>query len=491
MATQTKIQDIRKVDLNLLTDYACEDADITLQLKEILEEKLKEQSRHCGLDPQSLAPFRHCGLDPQSPENEEILKQVQNDEYGSLENLFYEIEMPLAKVLAKMERNGVLIDDFALSNFAQILNNQLNSIESKIYAIAGFHINISSPKQIGELLFDRLKIIDKPKKTKTGQYQTDEETLQYLKGKHEIVPLILEHRGLKKLLSTYVEALPKLINQKTGKIHTSFNQTIVSTGRLSSSNPNLQNIPIREEQGREIRRAFIAQPDCVLLSADYSQVELRIMAHLSGDKNMLEAFFSGQDIHAATAAKIFKVPISEVTSERRRKAKTANFGIIYGISAFGLSERLEIPRKEATALIEGYFESFPDVKNYMEKSIETARREGFVQTLFGRKRYLPDINSQNANVRSFAERNAINAPIQGTAADIVKIAMVKIDSELTKQNLKTEMILQVHDELVFNVPNSELELVKQLVKTEMENAVKLNVPLIADIGVGQNWLEAH
>jgi len=452
MSSQTKIQDIRKVDLNLLADYACEDADITLQLKEILEEKIKE---------------------------------------NSLENLFYEIEMPLAKVLAKMERNGVLIDDFALSNFAQLLNNQLNSIESKIYAIAGYHINISSPKQIGELLFDRLKITDKPKKTKTGQYQTDEETLQYLKNRHEIVPLILEHRGLKKLLSTYVEALPKLINPKTGKIHTSFNQTIVSTGRLSSSNPNLQNIPIREEQGREIRRAFIAQFDCVLLSADYSQVELRIMAHLSGDKNMLDAFFSGQDIHAATAAKIFKVPISEVTSEMRRKAKTANFGIIYGISAFGLSERLEIPRKEATALIEGYFASFPDVKNYMEKSIETARQDGFVQTLFGRKRYLPDINSQNANVRSFAERNAINAPIQGTAADIIKIAMIKIDTELTKRNLKTEMILQVHDELVFNVPNAELELVKQIVKTEMENAVKLNVPLIADIGVGQNWLEAH
>ena len=464
MATQTKNQDIRKVDVNLLKDYACEDADITLQLKEILEEKLKEQS-----------PLS-CG---------------EGRGERSLENLFYEIEMPLAKVLAKMERNGVLIDDFALSNFAQVLNNHLNSIESKIYATAGYHINISSPKQIGELLFDRLKITDKPKKTKTGQYQTDEETLQYLKNRHEIVPIILEHRGLKKLLSTYVEALPKLINTKTGKIHTSFNQTIVSTGRLSSSNPNLQNIPIREEQGREIRRAFIAQPDCVLLSADYSQVELRIMAHLSSDKNMLEAFFSGQDIHAATAAKIFKIPIFEVSSEMRRKAKTANFGIIYGISAFGLSERLDIPRKEAAALIDGYFESFPDVKNYMEKSIETARRDGFVQTLFGRKLYLPNINSQNANVRGFAERNAINAPIQGTAADIVKIAMVKIDSELINRNLKTEMILQIHDELVFNVPNSEIEIVKELVKTEMENAVKLNVPLIADIGTGQNWLEAH
>ena len=463
MATQTnKIQDIRKVSMDLLKDYACEDADITLQLKEILEEKLRTESTDAS---------------------------VAN--LANLAYLFYEIEMPLAKVLAKMERNGVLIDDFALANYAQILNSQLDTIESKIHALAGCHINISSPKQIGELLFDKLKITEKPKKTKTGQYQTDEETLQYLKNRHEIVPLILEHRGLKKLISTYVEALPKLINKQTGKIHTSFNQTVVSTGRLSSSSPNLQNIPVRDEQGREIRKAFIAQPDCVLLSADYSQVELRIMAHLSGDKNMLDAFFSGQDIHAATAAKIFKVPISEVASDMRRKAKTANFGIIYGISAFGLSERLDIPRKEATALIEGYFTSFPDVKNYMDKSIETARKDGFVQTLFGRKRYLPDINSQNANVRSFAERNAINAPIQGTAADIIKIAMVKIDAELTKLNLKTEMILQVHDELVFNVPNSELELVRQIVKTEMENTVKLNVPLIADIGVGQNWLEAH
>jgi len=452
LAQNKKTQDIRKVNINLLKDYACEDADITLQLKEILEEKIKE---------------------------------------NSLENLFYEIEMPLVGVLAKMERNGVLIDDFALANYAETLNSQLVKLESDIYALAGYHINISSPKQIGELLFDRLKITDKPKKTKTGQYQTDEETLQKLKNSHQIVPMILEHRGVKKLLSTYVEALPKLINPKTGKIHTSFNQTIVSTGRLSSSNPNLQNIPVRDEQGREIRRAFIAQPDCVLLSADYSQVELRIMAHLSGDKNMLEAFSSGQDIHAATAAKIFKVPISEVTSEMRRKAKTANFGIIYGISAFGLSERLEIPRKEATALIDGYFESFPDVKNYMEKSIETARKEGFVQTIFGRKRYLPDINSQNANVRGFAERNAINAPIQGTAADIIKIAMVRIDSELTKRNLKTEMILQVHDELVFNVPTAELEEVKQIIKAEMENTVKLKVPLIADIGTGKNWLEAH
>ena len=462
MSNQTnKNKDIRKVNLNLLKDYACEDADITLQLKEILEEKLKEQS-----------------FGEEKTEN-------------SVENLFYKIEMPLVRVLAKMERNGVLIDDFALANFAQVLNNQLNNIENKIYALAGYHINISSPKQIGELLFDKLKITDKPKKTKTGQYQTDEETLQFLKNRHETVPLILEHRGLKKLLSTYVEALPKLINPKTGKIHTSFNQTIVSTGRLSSSNPNLQNIPVREEQGREIRKAFIAQPDCLLLSADYSQVELRIMAHLSGDKNMLEAFFSGQDIHAATAAKIFKVPISEVTSEMRRKAKTANFGIIYGISAFGLSERLDIPRKEAVALIDGYFSSFPDVKNYMEKTIEKARTDGFVQTLFGRKRYLPDINSQNANVRNFAERNAINAPIQGTAADIIKIAMINIDREITNCNLKTEMILQVHDELVFNVPKAEIEIVKQIAKREMENAVKLNVPLIADIGTGENWLEAH
>ncbi|MDR1544111.1 MAG: DNA polymerase I [Prevotellaceae bacterium] len=450
--SQNKGKNIRKVNLELLKDYACEDADITLQLKQIFEKKIEE---------------------------------------NSLENLFYEIEMPLVKTLCRMEQNGVLLDDAALSKSAEILNNQLDAIEKAIYEQAENNINISSPKQIGELLFDKLKIIEKPKKTKTGQYITDEETLERLKEKHPVVKLILEHRGLKKLLSTYVEALPKLINPKTGKIHTSFNQTVTATGRLSSSNPNLQNIPVRDEQGREIRKAFIAQPDCVLLAADYSQVELRIMAHLSDDKNMLDAFLSGQDIHAATAAKIYKVSIAEVTKDMRRKAKTANFGIIYGISAFGLSERLSIPRSEAKTLISEYFNSFPNVKIYMEMTLENARKNGFVQTILHRKRYLPDINSANANVRGFAERNAINAPIQGAAADIIKIAMVKIDEELTKQNLKTEMILQIHDEIVFNVPNNELETVKTLVKTQMENAVKLNVPLIADLGAGQNWLEAH
>ncbi|MDR3326688.1 MAG: DNA polymerase I [Prevotellaceae bacterium] len=443
---------IRQVDIRKVANYAAEDADITLRLKELLEKQLKEQN---------------------------------------LENLFYEIEMPLVKVLFRMEMNGMLIDDFALAKSSEILNNQLIQIERKIYELAGARINISSPKQIGELLFDKLRIVGKARKTKTGQYVTDEETLEYLKDRHPIVKLILEYRGLKKLLSTYTEALPKLIEAKTGKVHTSFNQTVASTGRLSSSNPNLQNIPVRDEQGREIRKAFIAQDGCVLISADYSQIELRIMAHLSGDRNMVAAFLSGQDIHAATAAKIFNVPISEVTSDMRRKAKTANFGIIYGISAFGLSERLGIPRYEAKDLIDGYFVSFPDVKTYIEKVIKNAQDTGFVQTILGRKRHLADINSRNANVRGFAERNAVNAPIQGTAADIIKIAMIKIDDELANLNLKTEMILQVHDELIFNVPNNELEIIKPIIINAMQNAAKLDVPLIVDAGTGQNWLEAH
>ncbi len=444
--------DIRTVNINLLKDYACEDADITLQLKKIFEKDIKTHS---------------------------------------LDNIFYEIEMPLLSVLAKIECNGVLVDDFALASSAQILKNQIGAIEREIISIAGYTLNISSPKQIGELLFDKLNISEKPKKTKTGQYQTDEETLQKLKEKHPIVRLILEYRGIKKLLSTYIEALPLLINATTGKIHTSYNQTVVATGRLSSSNPNLQNIPVRDEKGREIRKSFIAEPNSLLMAADYSQVELRIMAHLSGDKNMTEAFLSNQDIHAATAAKIFKVPIEQVTSDMRRKAKTANFGIIYGISAFGLSERLEIPRKEATMLIQSYFESFPDVKTYMEQSIAIAQENGYVTTLFGRRRYLADINSRNSNVRGFAERNAINAPIQGTAADIIKIAMINIDNKLTEMKLHTQMIMQVHDELVFNVPINELDEVKELVRTEMESATKLNIPLLVDIGVGNNWLEAH
>ena len=443
---------MQQVALEKIADYACEDADITLQLKQILEQQIKE---------------------------------------NNIEKLFYEIEIPLVKVLAQMEINGVGIDDFALAQSSQTMTSELLKIDYEIKKLAGRDININSPKQIGELLFEHLKIVEKTKKTKTGQYVTDEETLEKLKGKHPIVEKILEHRQLKKLLSTYIDALPALINKKTNKIHTSYNQTVTSTGRLSSSNPNLQNIPIREEKGKDIRKAFVANQNCVFLSADYSQVELRIMAHLSGDENMIKAFQSNHDIHAATAANIYKVPIEQFTSDMRRKAKTANFGIIYGISVFGLAERLNISRSEAKELIDEYFETFPMVKTYMEKCIENAREKGFVETIFGRKRFLPDINSHNANVRGFAERNAINAPIQGSAADIIKIAMARIAKKLTKENLKTEMILQVHDELNFNVPNNEIERVKLLVKEEMENAYQLQVPLKVDIGIGENWLEAH
>ena len=399
--------------------------------------------------------------------------------------------MPLVRVLAQMERNGMLIDDFALAQSSQVLTDNMRQIEREIQKIAGENVNISSPKQIGELLFDRLKVVDKAKKTKTGQYVTDEETLEILRSKHPVIGQILDYRGLKKLLSTYIDALPKLINNKTGKVHTSFNQTVTATGRLSSSNPNLQNIPIRDEQGKEIRKAFIAESGCVFVSADYSQVELRIMAHLSNDTNMVQAFLSDQDIHAATAANIYHVPLEAVTSDMRRKAKTANFGIIYGISVFGLSERLSIPRAEAKELIDGYFATFPQVKAYMDNCIEKARQNGYVETLFHRKRFLADINSHNANVRGFAERNAINAPIQGSAADIIKLAMVRIHRRLQEEGLQTKMILQVHDELNFNVPQAELEQVKALIQTEMEGAFALCVPLKVDIGVGQNWLEAH
>lgn len=443
---------MRQVSLEKVAEYAAEDADITWQLKTILEQQILE---------------------------------------NHLEELFYEIEMPLVRVLAQMERNGMLIDDFALTQSSQVLTSTMQKIERSIQKIAGDEVNVSSPKQIGELLFDRLKVIDKPKKTKTGQYVTDEETLQFLRGKHPIIDQILEYRGLKKLLSTYIDALPKLINNQTGKVHTSFNQTVTATGRLSSSNPNLQNIPIRDEQGKEIRKAFIAEPGCLFVSADYSQVELRIMAHLSNDTNMVNAFLSDQDIHAATAANIYHLPLEAVTSDMRRKAKTANFGIIYGISVFGLSERLAIPRSEAKELIDGYFVSFPQVKDYMDQSIEKARENGYVETLFHRKRFLADINSHNGNVRGFAERNAINAPIQGSAADIIKIAMVRIHKRLQEEKLQTKMILQVHDELNFNVPEAELEQVKKLIKTEMEQAITLRVPLKVDIGVGQNWFEAH
>jgi len=443
---------MRSVDLDKITEYAAEDADITFQLKEILEKEIKE---------------------------------------NKLENLFYEIEMPLMQVLAAMEKTGVLIDHVALKQSSEILTADMNAIEKEVYQLAGFEFNVTSPKQVGEVLFDRLKVVDKGKKTKTGQYSTNEEVLEGLRGKHPIVDKILAYRGLKKLLSTYIDALPALINKKTGKVHTSFNQTVAATGRLSSTNPNLQNIPIRDEQGREIRKAFTAEPNCVFLSADYSQIELRIMAHLSGDTHMIEAFLSGQDIHAATAAKIFHLPIEEVTGDMRRKAKTANFGIIYGISVFGLSERLGIPRGEAKELIDGYFATYPKVKEYMDNSILTARQNGWVETLFGRKRFLADINSHNSVVRGYAERNAINAPLQGTAADIIKIAMVNIFRRMIKENLQSTMVLQVHDELNFNVHNSEIDAMKRLVTEEMENAIQLRVPLKVDVGVGVNWLEAH
>ncbi len=443
---------MRDVPLSLIAEYAAEDADITIRLKKVLEEKLEQQG---------------------------------------LMKLFKEIEMPLVKVLTQMESYGMLIDTEVLKASSEHLTAQLQKIEEQITAFSGEPINVSSPKRIGQLLFEELKIVEKPKKTKTGQYVTDEETLESLRSKHEVIGLILEYRGIKKLLSTYIDALPKLIDKKTGRIHTSFNKTITATGRLSSSNPNLQNIPIRDEMGKEIRRAFIAPEGYKFVSADYSQVELRIMAHLSGDENMINAFLSDEDIHTATAANIYHVPISEVTSDMRRKAKTANFGIIYGISVFGLSERLNIPRGEAKDLIDGYFQSFPKVKEYMDDAIEEAREKGYVETLFQRKRYLPDINSHNANVRGFAERNAINAPIQGTAADIIKIAMERIANRIEKEGLKTEMILQVHDELNFNVPLDELEKAKTMIQEEMENAIKLRIPLKVELGVGDNWLEAH
>ncbi|MDO9153676.1 MAG: DNA polymerase I [Paludibacter sp.] len=444
--------DIRFVDIDLLCDYAAEDADITFQLKQILEKQILE---------------------------------------NGLGNLFYEIEMPLMRVLSVMERNGVRIDSDALSLSSEILTNEMTALETEIHKIAGVTFNVSSPMQVGEVLFDLLKLNDKAKKTKTGQYSTAEDVLEKIRSRHPIIGKILDYRGLRKLLSTYIDALPQLINGKTGKVHTSFNQTVTSTGRLSSTNPNLQNIPIRDAQGKEIRKAFIPDDGCVFLSADYSQIELRIMAHLSGDANMLEAFNSGLDIHTATAAKIYKIPIEEVTSDMRRKAKTANFGIIYGISTFGLSDRLGIPRAEAKELIEGYFATYPDVKRYMDEAIRRAKENGFVETLFGRKRFLADINSQNSIVRGYSERNAINTPIQGSAADIIKIAMVNIQNRLEIENLQTKMTMQVHDELNFSVPNDENELARKVVVEEMEHAIKLRVPLIADCGVGVNWFEAH
>lgn len=433
-------------------EYAAEDADVTLMLKNKLE-----------------------------PELERI----------GASSLFADIEMPLMPVLASMELGGVRIDTESLAETSNILTKRMNDLELRIHSLAGREFNVSSPKQVGEVLFDEMKITDKPKKTKTGQYVTSEEVLQTLRGKHEIVADILEHRGLKKLLGTYVDALPKLINPRTGHIHTSFNQTVTATGRLSSSDPNLQNIPVRGEDGKEIRRAFVPEPGSLFFSADYSQIELRVMAHLSGDENMIEAFREGHDIHAATAAKIYKVGMDEVTRDQRTKAKRANFGIIYGITVFGLAERLDISRDEARQLIDGYFETFPRVRDYMEQAKEQARTQGYVETLFHRRRYLPDINSRNATVRGFAERNAINAPIQGTAADIIKVAMIRIAERFAREGVRSKMMLQVHDELNFSVLPEEKEIVERIVIEEMQGAFDMKVPLVADCGWGANWLEAH
>ena len=410
---------------------------------------------------------------------------------SALWNLYQEVELPLANVLRDMEAVGVRIDVAMLKKAENQLSNELATLEQQIYASAGATFNINSPKQVGEVLFDQLQLDAKAKKSKNGQYSTSEEVLLGLKGKHEVVGMILEYRELKKLISTYISALPTYINPETGKIHTTYNQTVTATGRLSSSNPNLQNLPIRSERGQLIRQAVIPDDGCLFLSADYSQIELRLMAHFSRDPHLVEAFRSGQDIHAATAAKIFNVPIEQVTKDQRRQAKTANFGIIYGISAFGLAQQLDCSRSEAKALIDGYFAAFPGVIDYIEKQKELARQQGYAITLFGRKRYLPDIVSHNATVRSFAERNAVNSPIQGTAADIIKMAMVTIHRRLKEEGLKAQMIMQVHDELNFNVPINEVDKVREIVINEMQNVVHLTVPLIADCGVGNNWLQAH
>ena len=410
---------------------------------------------------------------------------------SALWNLYNEVELPLAEVLREMEQAGVRVDVEMLNRAEEQLSKELATLEQGIYTVAGVTFNVNSPKQVGEVLFDQLKLDSKAKKSKTGQYSTSEEVLLGLKGKHEVVGMILDYRELKKLISTYIAALPTYINPETGKIHTTYNQTVTATGRLSSSNPNLQNLPIRSERGQLIRQAVIPDDGCVFLSADYSQIELRLMAHFSQDPHMVEAFCTGQDVHAATAAKIFGVAIEDVTKEQRRQAKTANFGIIYGISAFGLAQQLDCSRSEAKALIDGYFAAFPGVIDYIERQKELARQQGFAVTLFGRKRYLPDIVSHNATVRSFAERNAVNSPIQGTAADIIKMAMVTIHRRLKEEGLKAQMIMQVHDELNFNVPTNEVERVRDIVVTEMQNVVHLTVPLIADCGIGTNWLQAH
>lgn len=446
---QKNMRDLSPTDIY---EYACEDADITLRLKNVLEPKLDE---------------------------------------AGVALLFRDIEMPLVDVLADMELNGVCLDTEALHETSEVFNKRMTAIEQHIYELAGEQFNISSPRQVGDILFGKMKIVDKPKKTKTGQFVTSEEVLQQLRSKSPIIDEILNYRGLKKLLSTYVDALPKLINPRTGRIHTSFNQTVTATGRLSSSDPNLQNIPVRDDDGKEIRKCFIPEPGCLFFSADYSQIELRIMAHLSEDENMIEAFREGFDIHAATAARIWHKDIGEVTPAERKKAKQANFGIIYGITTYGLAQRMDISNGEARDLIDGYFLTFPRVEAYMEQAKETARKQGYAETLFHRRRYLPDINSHNATVRGFAERNAINAPIQGSEADIIKVAMVRIHRRFKAEGIRSKMILQVHDELNFSVFPEEKEQVERIVVEEMQGAYKLRVPLVADAGWGKNWLEAH
>ena len=452
IGTGRQQKNMRDLAPSEICDYACEDADVTLRLYPILREKMAE-----------------CDVT----------------------DVFSKIEMPLMPVLARIEQNGVRLDTEALQQTGDDFRARLQTLEEEVYALAGHEFTITSPKQVGTVLFEELKVSEKARKTKTGQYSTSEEVLETLRDKHPIVEKILAHRALKKLLSTYVEALPKLINPRTGRIHTSFNQAVTATGRLSSSNPNLQNIPVRGEDGREIRKAFVPDEDCTFFSADYSQIELRIMAHLSGDEHMIADFNAGHDIHAATAARIFHKSIEEVTRDERRKAKTANFGIIYGISAFGLSERLGIPRGEAKELIDSYFNTYPKVKEFMSTCIERAQERGYILTEFKRRRYLADINSRNATVRGYAERNAVNAPIQGTAADIIKVAMVAIDRRLREEQLEAKMILQVHDELNFSVPHRELDTVRRLVIEEMESAYSMRVPLLAECGSGTNWLEAH
>lgn len=446
---QKSMRDLEPKDVY---EYAAEDADITLKLKNVLEPKLKE---------------------------------------ANADKLFWEMEMPLVPVLADMEMTGVCLDTASLKETSELFTKRMTDLEKKIYEEAGERFNISSPKQVGDILFGKMQLVEKPKKTRTGQYVTSEEVLQQLRAKAPIVANILDYRGLKKLLGTYVDALPKLINPRTGHIHTSFNQTITATGRLSSSDPNLQNIPVRDDDGKEIRKCFVPEPGCLFFSADYSQIELRIMAHLSGDENMIEAFREGFDIHRATAAKIWHETMDDVTDAQRKKAKQANFGIIYGITTYGLAQRMEIPNGEARQLIDDYFTTFPKVHAYMEKAKEEAREKGYAETLFGRRRYLPDINSKNGTVRGFAERNAINAPIQGSEADIIKVAMIRIWRRFKAEGIRSKMILQVHDELNFSVYPEEKEQVERIVIEEMQGAYKLSVPLIADAGWGKNWLEAH